>query len=214
MASISSISDACQSLFLDASVVVNLNATGYADKILSSLPFEVSVPSPVVKELTNGSAKGHTDATDLSNLVAQEIVRELPLLGSAQDEFVALTAGATISSLGDGEAATIACAHASGAWAAIDERKARRICRERYKSVTVVSTVDILAHNSVVQAMTEEEMAKAVFAALEVAHMHVHPNHLEWVTSRISERLLHLCVSLPKTVRERHLNKKVVTDRR
>ena len=207
MASISSLSNACQALLLDASVVVNLNATGYAEKILTALPFDVLVPRPVVKELRNGAARGHADATDLDNLLDREIVLEASLLGSAQSEFIALTAGATVSSLGDGEAATIACAHASGAWAAIDERKARRICEERYKPVTVISTVDILAYRHVEEAMTEEEMANSVFAALEVASMHVHPHHIDWVTSWIDDGLLHRCTSLPRAVRERHLRK-------
>lgn len=206
MASISALSNACEALFLDASVVVNLNATGYADKILTALPLKVLVPKPVIRELRNGAARGHADATDLGKLLDRKIVLEASLSGSSQSEFIALTAGATVSSLGDGEAATIACAHASGAWAAIDERKARRICEERYKSVTVVSTVDILAHGHVVDAMTEEEMSKAVFAALEVANMHVHPHHVEWVTSWIDDGLLYRCRSLPRSVRERDLH--------
>lgn len=207
MASKSSLSDACEALLLDASVIVNVNATGYADKILTALPMEVLVPKPVIKELKNGAARGHADATDLDDLLNRKIVLEAPLLGSAQSEFIALTAGASVSSLGDGEAATIACAHASGAWAAIDERKARRICEERYKPVTIVSTVDILAHGHVVGALTKDEMAKAVFAALEVANMHVHPHQVDWVTSWIDDEFLHLCTSLPRAVRERHVHK-------
>lgn len=207
MALISSLSDACDALLLDASVVVNLNATGYAAKILTALPFEVLVPMPVIKELRNGASRGHADATDLADLLNRGIVFEAPFGGAAQREFIALTAGSAVSSLGDGEAATIACAYSSGAWAAIDERKARRICDERYKLITVVSTVDILAHDDVMSAMTQDEMTKAVFAALDVANMHVQPHHIDWVTGWIEDRFLHRCTSLPRSVRERALHK-------
>ena len=202
MASISSLSDACRELLLDASVVVNLNATGYADRILSALPIDVLVPKPVIKELENGAQNGHQDATDLADLLDRRIVSEAKLVAGAQSEFIALTAGSAISTLGDGEAATIACAHATGAWAAIDERKAWRICRERYKPVTVVSTVDILAHGHVENALSHDEMSKAVLAALEVANMHVHPHHLNWVINWIDETMLHRCKSLPRAVRD------------
>ncbi|MEM9704440.1 MAG: hypothetical protein AAF850_00030 [Pseudomonadota bacterium] len=205
MASISSLSDACEALLLDASVVVNLNATGYSAQILSALPFKVLVPRPVIRELRNGAANGHADATDLDALIGQSIVQEAPVVGAAQGEFIALTSGASVSSLGDGEAATIACAFSSGAWAAIDERKARRICAERYQTVKVVSTVDILAYDSVGEVLTEDEMAKSVFAALEVANMHVHAQHLDWVVSWIDDVQLERCRSLPRSVRERQM---------
>ena len=205
MATSSSLSDACEALLLDASVVVNLNATGYSAQILSALPFNVLVPRPVIRELRNGAAKGHADATDLDELLNQSIVSEAPVVGAAQGEFIALPSGFSVSSLGDGEAATIACAYSSGAWAAIDERKARRICADRYQTIQVVSTVDILAYDSVSETLTEDEMAKSVFAALEVANMHVHPEHLDWVTDWIDDHLLHRCLSLPRAIREKHL---------
>lgn len=204
MASISSLTDKCKSLLLDASVVVNLNATGYSDKILTALPFDLRVASPVISELKRGAAKGHADATDLADLLDKKIIREAMLCATAQSEFIALTSGSSISSLGDGEAATIACAHSTGAWAAIDERKARRVCVERYTPMSVVSTVDILAHNLVTEALSEQEMSNAIRAALEVANMHVHPNHLEWVMSWVDDRYLHRCASLPRAVRERY----------
>lgn len=202
MISSSCLNEACATLILDTSVVVNLNATGYSERILSSLPINVHIPKPVILELERGILAGHSDATDLRVLLDKGIVRELPIPAAANGEFVALVSGASVTSLGDGEAATIACSYATGAWAAIDERKARRICSERYQTLNLVSTVDILSHAQVVAAFTPDEMSAVLFAALEVAHMHVQPHHMDWVVSHIDDDKLDLCVSLPQSVRE------------
>jgi len=95
------------------------------------------------------------------------------------------------------------CAHTSIAWAAIDERKARRICSERYTEITVVSTVDILAHDSVVAAFTPSEFSNAIFAALEIAHMQVQADKMDWVIDQVVPEKLQNCVSLPRKIRER-----------
>jgi len=195
--------DDCEALLLDASVIVNLNATGYADRILSALPAEILIPRPVLIELRNGAAAGHTDAVDLQELLNSGVVTEYNLPVTAHAEFVSLVSGTSTQSLGDGEAATIACAHRSIAWAAIDERKARRICSARYPEITVVSTVDILAHDAVVAEFTPTEFSDAIFAALEIAHMQVQADKMDWVIGQVVPEKLQNCVSLPRKIRER-----------
>ncbi len=201
MKSISCLSDAFETVILDSSVVVNLNATGYADRILLSLPGNVLIPNAVIGELERGTLAGYTDATDLRELLDQKIVQKLPLSKPAQTEFVALVSGATVGSLGDGEAATIASAHTTGAWAVIDERKARRICQERYGSINLASTVDVLSHTDVVDAFTADEFSTAIFAALEVARMQVQPGHMDWIIRHVDPEKLDHCVSLPRAIR-------------
>lgn len=199
----SCLSDQCESLLLDASVVVNLNATGYAGRILRALPSDILVPKPVVVELRNGMLAGHTDAIDLQKLLDDGVAVEFPIPGPVQEDYIGLVSGASAQSLGDGEAATIACAHGTSAWAAIDERKARRICADRYPHIAVASTVDILAHESVMAAFSEQEMSTAILAALEVAHMQVQGHQLDWIISQVSAEKLVNCVSLPRSVRLR-----------
>jgi predicted nucleic acid-binding protein len=57
--------------------------------------------------------------------------------------------GPAQTTLDDGEAATIAHAVALNGVALIDERKANRICTERFPELRIASTVDILVHPSV-----------------------------------------------------------------
>jgi len=94
--------DKCEALLLDASVIVNLNATGYADRILRALPAKILIPRPVVVELRNGAAAGHTDAVDLQDLLNNGVATEFNLPVTAHAEFVGLVSGTSSQSLGDG----------------------------------------------------------------------------------------------------------------
>ena len=201
MSSVSCLTDIDDPLVLDASVVVNLNATGYADRVLDAIPAGVFIPDSVVKELQRGIKMGHSDATDLNELLSQGLADTLKVPTSAQSEYIALVSGSSSSSLGDGEAATIASAYVMRAWAGIDERKARRVCRDRYKSVKVASTLDILAHPDVLASFSEDEFSSALLAALEVANMQVQKEHMEWVLARIDRDRIAGCLSLPKSIR-------------
>lgn len=189
---------------------MNLNATGYADRILSSLPMGIYVPKPVIKELERGEASGYTDAFDFRTLEKQGVISEIPMNSLSQSEFINLVSGTTISSLGDGEAATIACAYSDRLWAAIDEKKARRICSERYPDMGLICTVDILAHKSVIANLSNAEHSDAILAALEVANMSVLPEHLDWIVEKIDPKRLPRCKSLPRHIREKIKNTQAI----
>jgi len=201
MTSVSCLEEIDDPLVLDASVVVNLNATGFADRVLDAVPVGVFIPDPVVRELQRGIKMGHSDATDLNALLTKGLVKTLKVPVAAQTEYIALVSGSSTSSLGDGEAATIASAFATGAWASLDERKARKICAERYPSIKVASTVDILSHPNVVSSLTKTELSTALLAALEVAHMQVHKHQIDWVINQIPFDRIENCISLPRSVR-------------
>ena len=124
-------------LVVDASVIVNINATGQADRILGSISNDALVPSTVLKELERGELVGHGDAAALKSLIDANIVALLKIPSIAHGDYLNLTSGTSASSLGDGEAATIACASSLRHCAVIDEKKARRICAERYSHVFV-----------------------------------------------------------------------------
>ena len=202
MTSISCLDGIAGPLVLDASVVVNLNATGFAARVMEAIPIGVFIPDPVIRELNRGIQMGHNDATDLQALLEKGLVEPLKVPKLAQAEYVALASGSSATSLGDGEAATIAAAFSMGAWAGLDERKARRICSERYRTVNVASTVDVLSHPDVMMALSEDEFSAALLAALKVAHMNVQREHMDWVLSRIDPQRVESCVSLPRSIRE------------
>src|SRR5688572_12188652 len=67
--------------------------------------------------------------------------------------FEGLVIGSAVSTLDDGEAATIARAVGGAATPIIDERKVNRICRESYPEMQVGCTVDLLCHERVAAAL-------------------------------------------------------------
>jgi hypothetical protein len=63
--------------------------------------------------------------------------------------------------------------------------------------------VDILANDAVVAEFTPTEFSDAIFAALEIAHMQVQADKMDWVIGQVAPEKLQNCVSLPRKIRER-----------
>ena len=102
----------------------------------------------------------------------------------------------------DGEAATIAYAVGRGAVALIDERKARRICAERFPRLRLASTADVLLHGLVNDGLGETGRCDAIFRALRDAEMQVvPPDRMQELVRRIGPVRAAACKSLPEWVR-------------
>jgi predicted nucleic acid-binding protein len=152
-------------------------------------------------ELGLGKLPQHKDAALLQELIDLSVVKLVVLDESSSAHFESLVVGPAVMTLDDGEAATIAYAAAHQATAILDERKANRICAERYSYLPIACSVDILSHPSVLQHLREQALADAVFNALYYGKMRVLPRHLDWVVTLIGPERAALCISLPHTVR-------------
>lgn len=190
-----------ESLVLDASVIVNLNATNQAEKIILSVPNRFVVTSTVVSELKRGASRGHSDADQLDRLLANRAVEEVTLDDTMLETFYELVSGSSSESLDDGEAATLAYAVAKGASAVIDERKALRISNLRFPRLITVSTIDVLAKALELSAMPRDAMADSLFAALTTARMRVLAEQLGWVVDLIGSDRTKLCPSIRRHIR-------------
>jgi predicted nucleic acid-binding protein len=190
-------------LVLDASVVINLLATGAPAPILRALGIPVQVTDNVVQEVSRGDNNGDPELASLDELIASETVRVSRLEGSSLEMFAELVSGSTVETLGDGEAATLAFAHAARASAAIDERKATRIASIRFRSLRLATTIDILANHAVVSEIGKEGLARATFQALRVARMHVREHQFEWVAGTIGHENVANCPSLRRLASSR-----------
>jgi predicted nucleic acid-binding protein len=188
-------------LIADASAVINLNASGSAREIITALPNRLVVVNVVPAELETGRDRGRRDAALLGELVAAGLIEVVTLGATADQHFEQLVVGPTAMTLDDGEAATIAYAVEQGGIAIIDERKANRICAERYPTLPVACTTDIFMHPDVMAAMPRERLAHGVVGALRLARMRVLPHHVEWVINLIGPEQAALCTSLPRAVR-------------
>ena len=185
---------------VDTSVVINLNATGCAEAILRSLPNRCVVVEDVLLELQIGRQTGRGDADALAVLIEQHLVEHTRLGDAGRSHFAMLVTGSASETLDDGEAATIACAIKRSAVALVDERKAIRICTERFPSLGIGCTIDVLAQRHV-RAALRSSLADAVFNALDRGRMRVPDHYGQWVLDLIGKERAAGCRSLPKRIR-------------
>ena len=184
----------------DTSVLINLNATGCAEPILKALPNHVLAVEEVSLELEDGRRKRHSTADALARLVANDVVKVVRLGDVGRVHFVMLVDGCATETLDDGEAATIASALERHGIALIDERKALRICAERFLGLRTGHTLDLLAHRDVRSILAQDELSEAVFKALYHGRMRVPECHVEWVIDLVGKERASKCSSLSNRV--------------
>ena len=189
------------SVFADTSVVINLHATGRAEAILRALPNRIVVVEEVVRELAEGRRTGRTDADALVDWVADGLVETARLGAAGMRHFAALVGGRAAETLDDGEAATVAGALEREAVALIDDRKAIRICGDRFPNLPTACTVDVLAQRGVQAACGRDGLAEAIFGALYRGRMRVPEHYGPWVVEVIGRERAAMCRSLPKRFR-------------
>jgi predicted nucleic acid-binding protein len=190
-----------ETITTDASAIINLNATSCVRDIVEALGSTFVVVDVVQAELEGGRRSGRRDADLLNGLLADRLFNLVHLDTAAMVHFENLVIGPAIGTLDDGEAATIAYSITAGATAAIDERKAIAICAQRYSTLSVCSTVDILARPEVQTSLGKDELSAAVFRALMLGRMRVLPHNFDWVLELIGPEQASACTSLPRVAR-------------
>ena len=195
------LADLSSPIVADTSVIINLIATGCPELILGALRKKVVAVDAVPAELDLGRARGRNNCARLSELVAVGLIEITALCDDAAKAFAGLIIGPALETLDDGEAATIAFAAKHAGTALIDERKAIRICAERFPGLRTGSTVDILLHAEVRKKIGQETLATAVFNALQNGRMRVLPHHQAQIVNLIGGERAVQCQSLPKSIR-------------
>ncbi len=186
----------------DASVIINLNATGNAAAIIEAFPNPFLVTVHVRRELSMGKSRGHMGGEKLESLIGQGVLGLAELRPDDDLVYRSLVEGGFKGTLDDGEAATIAYAVGRNGLALIDERKARKICASRFPSLLLASTVDVLLHPRVAERLGASGRSDAIFLALRDARMHVPRRALRETIERIGEERASECPSLPRSHRD------------
>lgn len=189
----------------DASVWINLVATGGADRILGALPRPLAITDVAFGELDRGRPKGRQAADEVTALVHVGLAHMVSLEPADEPLFLSLVSGSTAETLDDGEAATLACAVRLGAGAVIDERKATSLAARRLAHLEVRSTSDLLLGQQVRVALGESGLAEAIYAALVGARMRVPDRHAQEVVRLLGAERVGRCVSLSARVRNRQV---------
>jgi predicted nucleic acid-binding protein len=193
-------------IVVDASTVINLNATACGPRILKAIPNPFIITDVVQGELLEDRRNGRHDGQLVAELVAAGLISVAKLEDLTESHFEELVIGRGDATLDDGEAATIAYGVEKGAIALIDERKAARICGERYPQLVVGNSFDMLAHSAVLAALGDGATSDAVFNALRFARMRVPSSALKWVTELIGPERAAMCECLPRAFRAKYGN--------
>lgn len=161
-------------LVLDTSVWINLLATGAAGAVLAALGIPCHAPEQVVAELRRDPVTGAVFNSDRHPLRAMSSrVSILTLDPAEQQLFLEIVGAPTTNALGDGEAAAIAIAACRRMDLAIDDRKARRIIRERFPFLHAWWTVDLLRAPRVVTALGARQAEECFESARRFGRMHI-----------------------------------------
>jgi len=184
----------------DASVWINLAATGGAHRILKALSRPLAITDVALAELERGRPKGRQAADEVAALLHLKLMQVVPLAAEDEALFLSLVAGAASETLDDGEAATLACATSLGACAVIDERKATSLAARRLTALEVCSTCDLLMGPEVRDMLGETGHADALFAALTQARMRVPDSHAATIVKLLGDRAAS-CLSIPARFR-------------
>jgi len=179
-------------LVLDTSVIINLSASGVATDVLQALPARVLVVDIAAAEVRQDSRNGRSDVDLLAGLTAASAVSLVTLDSKGMEIFEKL-----VLSLDDGEAATIAAAVGRKAVVVLDERKARRICKEEFSEISQATSIDIFSHPAVVEHFGNDRLGDAVHRALKEARMGVRTDQRDWIIGLVGEERAEKCSSIP-----------------
>jgi predicted nucleic acid-binding protein len=181
---------------LDASVVINLLGSGVADRVLTALDGRRVVPDVTSGEVLRHPLTSSGRGDHLEPYIRAGLVERVELLPTALATFMRLVGAESPDDLGDGESAAIALAQELGLSIALDDTKARRIVREQFSLLQMVTTVELFALPSVAAALGAD-LADAVFSALVNARMRVTIENEPWVLLLLGDRASS-CASLKK----------------
>ena len=193
------LADPNAALIADASVVIGLNASGHARRIIELTRRPVIVTDNAWHELAVGARFGHDDGKQLEMLVAAGLVERVALAGAALTIYEALIDGTYGETLDDGEAATIAVAAQRGAVAVLDEKKARRMCRQHFPNVVQGCTAQWLLGAA---ALDRTAHAQAMIDALRKGRTRVPPEFIDAVVALLGADAAAECPSLPRIARQ------------
>ncbi|MES9897547.1 MAG: hypothetical protein ABW148_00820 [Sedimenticola sp.] len=189
----------------DASVIINIVASGFYRELLQLIARPFYVADVIISELERGASNGCIDGDVLKSLIEQKVIKCVTLNPDGWKEFEGMVSGASLSTLDDGEAATLAYCATENAIPIIDERKANRICRERYLDISPINSVTLFMMASSLGRVAHENLSEAIFKALFYGRMRVMQEDLEWVIGMIGIENAARCNSLPLSVRRQSL---------
>ncbi len=185
-----------ETLVLDASVLINFLGSGCVEVILGSLSDRVLMAERTFNEVLRDPSGRMPAAAQRRALVDRGLIIVAPLDHVGNQWFLDLVSEP--DALDDGEAAAVALALVSDAVPVLDERRARRVVRERFAERALESSAGLFRRLSESGRLPPEVLRDALFRALQNARMAVVPEELDWVVRTLGTDLASRCPSLAR----------------
>ncbi len=170
-------------LITDASVLINLVASGAAGEILSGCGMEFKVCPDVIREvkILRDRETGEEHAIDLEPFFTAGMLERIE--SQTDSEFELLIDYAALLGAGDGEAMSFALAESRGHPIAIDDERAIRRAKKRYQNFETLGTLEILILWQERNSVADERMGQLLQAIFRFARFRpavAHPNYDWW----------------------------------
>ena len=191
----SSLTDDLGSLILDTSVLINLHACSYGERILTAVPNDIIVPRVVAGELEHETSRTNGEHGFLRGLVTRQKVTLGDMTENENMLFTKLASGSP--SLGDGEAATIAIAVERRCLPLLDDGKARARAMDVLCGQAPGWSLDLFRHESTISALAGAAAIDALFLALRDGRMRVPVESTEYLIGLLGSDRARQCTCLP-----------------
>lgn len=191
----SSLIEITDPLILDTSVLINLHACKYGERILAAIPNDIVIPDIVAGELEHETSRRNGEYRFLNSLIADGIVTLANLNDAEYELFQMLTC--TSPSLDDGEAATIAVAATRHLFPVIDERRGRARAGILMKARTPGWSLDLFRHPMAIAALGDQPAVEALYLALREGRMRIPSESADGVITLIGVERSRDCTCLP-----------------
>lgn len=191
----SSLIDIADPLVLDTSVLINLHACKYGERILAAIPNDIVIPDIVAGELEHETSRRNGEFGFLNSIIANDIAAVVNLTDAEHELFQTLTS--TSPSLDDGEAATIAVAVTRYLLPIIDERKGRTRAGILMEARSPGWSLDLFRHPTTLAALGDQVTVEALYFALRDGRMRIPLESADAVIGLIGMERSRDCTCLP-----------------
>ena len=164
-------------LITDASVLINLVASGAAEEILTTCGMKFNVCPDVIREvkILRDRETGEEHAIDLEPYFAAGMLERIE--PQTDSEFELLIDYAALMGAGDGEAMCFALAESRGHPIAIDDERAIRRAKKRNPNFETLGTLEILILWQARNGVADERMGQLLQAIFRFARFRPAVDH-------------------------------------
>lgn len=167
-------------LITDASVLINLVASGAAEEVLDGCGMEFKVCPDVVREVRTlrDRETGEEHPIDLAPLFTKGCLGLIQ--PETDDEFELLVDYSALLGRGDGEAMCFALAESRGHMVAIDDQRAIRKALRQHPEFKTTGTLEILMLWQTRNSVSDERLGTMLRAVFRFARFRPAPSHPEY----------------------------------